>query len=135
MTQHADMPPFEIISAEDASTNTVKRLRVYASIPPEAAAPEASDGLAQVAARVVAALIGTNDVMVIFFHPDAAAAGKRPAVARAQFIRDGVKRGVSLLPRRAEWRMGRFKTPHGLITIETPEPPEAQPDGASDAVA
>jgi hypothetical protein len=114
MIEHPALPAFEIVRAEDASTHLVKRLRAYVSIDPGDA-----DQLDQVAARVVFDLASDNDVVIIFFHFSADIAGKTPAVARAQFVRSGMKQGYVPPPLKSDRRLNRMKTPHGLITVES----------------
>lgn len=114
MADRPSPPPFEIVIAEDASTNAVKRLRTYVSIN-----PEDTDRLPSVAERVVTDLAGNNDVVVIFFHFGADAAGKSPAEARAQYVRNGLKQGYVPPPLKSDRRMHRLEMPNGLMTVET----------------
>lgn len=116
--QNQPLPPFEIVSIEDASTNLAKRLRVYVAI-----RVEDMDQLNEVAADVIDGHAGNNDVVMMFFHATSAAAGRAPAEGRAQYIRNGMKQGYAPKPMTSD--LGgydvktRVKTPRGVIVVET----------------
>lgn len=114
MTERTNLPPFEIVSMEDASHAAAKRLRVYVAV-----RPEDTDQMAKVAVQVVTDHAANNDVVIMFFYFSAAAAGKAPAEARAQYVRSGMKQGFVPTPLKSERGMLKLKMPHGVVTVET----------------
>lgn len=118
MTDQTAVTPFEIVRTEDASNAVAKRLRVYVAI-----SPGAMGQLNDVATEVVNDHAADNDVVMIFFHSSSATAGKAPAEARAQYVRNGMKQGYVPKPltsdRSAYGTTTRVKTPLGVITVES----------------
>jgi hypothetical protein len=113
MANHIALPPFTIVHTEDASTATLKRLRVYVAI-----RPEDTERMAHVAAKVVSDHALNNDAVIMFFYFSAADAGKAPSEARAQYVRNGLRRGAGPTPLSSERSLHRFKLPNGVITVE-----------------
>ena len=113
MSDRLDVPPFDIVSIEDASNLVAKRLRVYIAIQPEDV-----DHIAQVAVNVIDGHASNNDVVFMFFHFSAEAAGKTPAEARAQYIRNGMKQGYVPAPLKSERGVYKVKMPNGVVTVE-----------------
>lgn len=113
MTDRITVPPFTIVSMEDASTAALKRLRVYAAIRPDDA-----DQVATIAAKIVSDHAANNDAVVMFFYFSADDAGKAPSEARAQYVRSGLRQGSAPTPLKSERRLQRFKLPHGVVTVE-----------------
>lgn len=114
MTTSAPLPPYEIVTIEDASTAAAKRLRVYVAVRPEDTAD-----LARVAGDVVRNHAANNDVVIMFFHFSAAVAGRTPAEARAQYVRDGMKQGYVPAPLKSDRAVARVRMPQGVMTVET----------------
>jgi hypothetical protein len=110
-------PAFEVVHIEDASTERAKRLRVYVAVQPEDAPL-----MAQVAVAVVTDHAANNDVVMIFFHYSAAAAGRTPAEGRAQYVRAGMRQGFVPAPMTSDRRVVKMKMPHGVLTLEPARP-------------
>lgn len=112
------LPSFEIITIENASNTAAKRLRVYVAIDPDDMAQ-----VDEVATAVITEHAGDNDVVMMFFHPSPAEAGKAPPEARAQYVRNGMKQGYIPKPltnvRGSYGTTTRVKTPNGVITVES----------------
>jgi hypothetical protein len=113
MADRITVPPFDIVSIEDASHAALKRLRVYVAIRPEDA-----DELVNVAAKIVSDHAANNDAVVMFFYFSATDAGKGPSEARAQYVRNGMRQGVAPAPLKSERSLHRFKLPNGVVTVE-----------------
>jgi hypothetical protein len=114
MAQSIKVPPFEIVRMEDASHDSAKRLRVYLAVRPENA-----EHLTEIAVKVISDHAANNDVVIMFFYYSAAAAGKTQAEARAQYVRNGLRRGFVPTPLKSERSVHRFKLPRGVVTVET----------------
>lgn len=121
MTDRSDLTQFDIVSIEDASSLAAKRLRVYVVIRPEDA-----DQIARAAIEVVNEHASNNDVVIMFFHFSAAAAGKTPAEARAQYVRNGMKQGYVPTPLKSDRGVYKVKLPSGIVTVETARQHEEQ---------
>lgn len=113
MTDRIPVPPFEIVSMEDASHAALKRLRVYVAIRPEDA-----DQVVTIAAKIVHDHAANNDAVVMFFYFSAADAGKAPPEARAQYVRRGMRQGSAPAPLKSERRLQRFRLPNGVVTVD-----------------
>jgi hypothetical protein len=113
MADLTTLPPFDIVSMEDASHTALKRLRVYVAIQPETV-----EQLPTVAARIVSDHAANNDVVVMFFYFSAAAAGKGPSEARAQYIRNGMRQGVAPAQLKSDRSLHRYRLEHGVVTVE-----------------
>ncbi len=105
MSHWADLPPFEVVSVEDASHAGAKRLRIDVALSPEDAAQ-----VGQVALEVVTRHAGDNDVVWLFFHPSAAIVDWEPATIRGQYVRHAM---------RPDFRPEPLASPRGTIAIET----------------
>jgi hypothetical protein len=114
MSSPAEMPPYDIVTIEDASNAVVKRLRVYVAVRPE----HAGD-MARIAGDVVETHAANNDVVIMFFHHSAAAAGKAPAAARAQYVRDGMKQGYVPASLKSDRAVITVRMPHGVMAVES----------------
>lgn len=121
MSVRIDLPPFDIVSMEDASNLVAKRLRVYVAVQPEDV-----DRIAQVATGIVDDHASNNDVVFMFFHFSAEAAGKTPAEARAQYIRNGMKQGYVPAPLKSDRGVYKVKMPNGVVTVEAARQHEEQ---------
>lgn len=113
MTSPAGMPPYDIVMIDDASNANVKRLRVYVAMRPE----HAGD-MARIAGDVVGTHAANNDVVIMFFHYSAAVAGKTPAEARAQYVRNGMKPSHVPAPLKSDRAVTRFRMANGVMAVE-----------------
>ena len=113
MSDQNDLPPFEIVSVENASSAVAKRLRVYVVINPKDV-----DQTGRVAHAVISEHGADNDVVTMFFHFSAASAGHDPAVARAQYVRNGMKQGYVPKALTGDRETFEVETLHGVITVE-----------------
>jgi hypothetical protein len=128
MTQSQRVPSYEVVTIEDASHAAIKRLRVYVAVRQEDAGE-----IASIAGDVVGKHAATNDVVIMFFHYSAAVAGKTPAVARAQYVRSGMRQASAPAPLKSDRAVSVVRMPNGVLNVEALRAAPGTHDVAGDA--
>ena len=113
MNRYSTLPPYEVISVEDASHAAAKRLRINVALSPEDAGQ-----VGQVALAVIEAHTADNDVVLLFFHPSAASADREPAMIRGQYVRNDMQQDFRPQPLTSRLGTIEIETPDGVIVVE-----------------